>query len=68
MKEVKMGMGRRKLKFQQEGGGEWRLLGFLYADDLGLCGVGGRPKGNGRRFAEVRRRRGLKVSAGKRKV
>ena len=48
---------------------EWRLPGLLYADDLVLCGeseedlrvmVG--------QFAEVCRRRGLKVNAGKNKV
>ena len=49
-----------------EDGREWRFLGLLYADDLVLCGeleedlrvmVGW--------FAEVCRRRGLKVNAGK---
>ena len=48
---------------------EWRLPGLLYADDWVLCGeleedlrvmVG--------RFAEVCRRRGLKVDGGKSKV
>ena len=52
-----------------EDGREWRLPGLLYADDLILCGeseedlrmmVG--------RFAEVCRRRGLKVNADKSKV
>ena len=52
-----------------EDGREWRLPGFLYADDLVLCGeseedlrlmVGW--------FPGVRRRRGLKVNAGKSKV
>ena len=37
MKEVKMGMGKRRMRFQEEGR-EWRLPGFLYADDLVLCG------------------------------
>ena len=37
MKELKTGMGRRGVRFQ-EGGREWRLPGFLYADDLVLCG------------------------------
>ena len=59
MKEVKMGMGRRGLS----------LPGLLYADDLVLCGesendlrvmVG--------RFAELFRRRGLKINAGKSRV
>ena len=68
MKEVKMGMGRRGVRFQKEGR-EWRLPGLLYADDLVLCGeseedlrvmVG--------RFFEVCRRSGLKVNEGKNKV
>ena len=55
------------MRYQKEGR-EWRLPGFLYADDLVLCGeleedlrvmVGW--------FAEVYRRRGLKVNAGKSK-
>ena len=37
MKEVKMGMGRRGVRFQEEGR-EWRLPGLLYAGDLVLCG------------------------------
>ena len=32
MKEVKMGMGRRGVRFQEEGR-EWRLPGLLYAND-----------------------------------
>ena len=68
MKELKMGMGRRGVRFQEEGI-EWRLPGLLYADDLVLCGdleedlraiVG--------RFIEVCRRRRLKVNAGKSKM
>ena len=35
MKEVKMVIGRRGVKFQE--GREWRLHGLLYADDLVLC-------------------------------
>ena len=63
-----MGIERRGLRFQEEGR-EWRLRGVLYSDDLVLCGeleedlramVG--------RFAELCRRRGLKVNAGKSKV
>ena len=66
--ELKMGMGRRGVRFQEEGR-EWKLPGLLYADDLVLCGeseedmwiiVGC--------FIKVWSRRGLKVSAGKRKV
>ena len=37
MKEVKMGMGRRGVRFQ-EVRREWRLPGLLYTDDLVLCG------------------------------
>ena len=33
MKEMKMGMGRRGVRFQEEGR-EWRLPGLLYANDL----------------------------------
>ena len=68
VREVKMGMGRRGVSVLEDER-EWRLLGLLYADDLILCGeseeklrvvVG--------RFAEVCKRRGLKVNAGKSKV
>ena len=64
MKEIKMGIGRRGVRFM-ENGRECRLPGLLYADDLVLCGeleedlramVG--------QFVEVCRRRGLKVNAG----
>ena len=34
MKKVKMGMGRRGVRFIEEGI-EWRLPGLLYTDDLG---------------------------------
>ena len=37
MKEVKMGMGRRGMRFLEDER-EWRLPGLLYADDLFLCG------------------------------
>ena len=37
MKKMKMGMGRKEMKFMEEGG-EWRSPNFLYADDLVLCG------------------------------
>ena len=37
MKEVKMGMERRRVRFQEEER-EWRLARLLYADDLVLCG------------------------------
>ena len=52
-----------------EEGREWRLPGFLYADDFFLCGE---SKEDLRMmagwFAEVCRRRGLKVNTGKSKV
>ena len=52
-----------------EDGREWRLLGLLYADDLVLCGE---PEEDLRvmvgQFAEVCRRRELKVNVGKSKV
>ena len=57
-----------EVRFQEEGR-EWRLPGLLYADDLVLCD---KSKKNLRvmvgRFAEVCRRRGLKVNEGKNKV
>ena len=37
MKELKIGIGRRLVRIQEEGR-EWRLPGLLYADDLVLCG------------------------------
>ena len=37
MKELKMWTGRRRVRFQKEGR-EWRFPGFLYGDDLVLCG------------------------------
>ena len=37
MKEVKMGMGRMRMRFLEEGK-ERRLAGLLYADDFILCG------------------------------
>ena len=48
MKEVKMGMGIRGVRFQEKGR-EWRLSSILYADDL-VCVSGGRPEGNDRTF------------------
>ena len=68
IKEVKIGMGKRGMRFREEGR-EGRLPGIFYANDLVLCSeseedlmaiVG--------HFIEVFRRRGLKVSAGKSKV
>ena len=37
MKEVKIGMRRREVKFLEESR-KWRLPGLLYADDMVLCG------------------------------
>ena len=37
MKEVNMGMGKRGMRFQEEGR-EWRLPDLLYLDDLVLYG------------------------------
>ena len=36
-KAAKMEMGRRRVRFLEDRR-EWRLPGFLYADDLVLCG------------------------------
>ena len=36
MKEVKMGMGGRRVSFLEDGR-EWRFPGCLYADNLVLC-------------------------------
>ncbi|MCQ7056811.1 hypothetical protein, partial [Clostridioides difficile] len=65
--EVKMGLGRTGLRLLKEGR-EWRLPGFLYADDLVLCGESEEDL-----MAMVpcfvgACRRGLKVNAGKSKV
>ena len=46
MKEVKIGMGRRGVRFQEEGR-ECRLPGLLNAVDLVLCSE---SEGNGRTF------------------
>ena len=61
MQEVKMEMGRRELRFLEEGR-EWILPGLLYEDDLALRVE---SEENQRamlgRFVEVFRRRGLQV-------
>ena len=68
MKELIMGMGRRGIKFQEEGR-EWRLPGILYADDLVLCGESEEDlREIVSHFIEVCRRRGQKINAGKSKV
>ena len=68
MKELKMGMGRRGVRCQEEGR-DGILPGHLYADDLVLCGE---PKEDLRvivgRFIEVGRRKCLKFNAAKSKV
>ena len=65
MKEAKMGMGKKGERFQEEGR-EWRLPGLLYEDDLVLCGKSEEDlRTMVGRFAEVCRRRGLEVNAGK---
>ena len=65
MKEVKMGMGRRGVRFLEEGR-ECGLPGLLYINDLVLCGESeGDLRALVGRFIEVCRRRGLRVNAGK---
>ena len=64
MNEVTMGMGKREVRFQEQGR-EGRLPGLLYVDDLVLCGESEKNlRARARRFVEVCRRRGLKVNAG----
>ena len=59
MKKVKIGMGRRGVRFQEEGK-EWRFPGLLYADDLILCGESEEHlRAILGRLIEVCRRRGL---------
>ena len=66
MKKVKMGMGRRGVRFQEEGR-EWRNRGFLYEDNLLLCDE---SEEDLRAIVarEVCRRRGQKINAGNSKV
>ena len=53
IKEVKMGMGRREVRFLEHGR-EWKLPGLLYADDLVLCGDSEEdPRVMVRQFAEM---------------
>ena len=47
--KVKMGMGKRGVRFQEEGR-EWRLPDLFYADDLVLGVSRRRTKGNGGTF------------------
>ena len=68
MKELKIGMGKRGVKFQEEGR-EWSLPGLLYADDMVLCGEWEEDlRAMVECFVEVCMRRGLKANAGKSKV
>ena len=63
-----MGLGRRGVRILEDGR-EQRLPGLLYADDSVLCGESKKDlRVIAGRFAEVCRRRGMKVSAGKSKV
>ena len=61
MNEVKIEMGRKGMRFVEDGG-EWRLLVLLYADDLFLCNESEEDLGAmvGRFVEECRR--GLKVN------
>ena len=68
MKEVKMRMGRKGMRFLEEGR-EWRLPGLLCAGELVLYGESDEElRALVGRFVEVCRRSGLKVNAGKSKV
>ena len=67
-KDVKMGIERTGVRFQEEGR-EWGLPGLFYADDLVLCDESEEElRAMVGRFAKVCRRKGLKVNAGKSKV
>ena len=68
IKEVKVRMGRRGVRFLDYGR-EWRLNGLLYTDDLVQCGESEEDlRVMGGWFAEVYSRRALKVNVGKSKV
>ena len=68
MKEVKMGVGRRRVRVLEDGR-EGRLPGLLYVDDLVLCGESEEDlRAMVGQFAEVCKKRGLKVNATKSKV
>ena len=63
-----MGMGRKGVRFQEEGK-KWRLPGLLYGDDLVLCGESEEDlRAIVGHFIEMCRRRGLKVNSDKSKV
>ena len=57
IKEMKTGMGRRGVRFLEDGR-TWRLPGLLYADDLVLRGELEDLRAMVERFVEVCRRRG----------
>ena len=62
MNEVKMGMRKRGVRYQEEGR-EWILPGLLYADDLVLCGESEKDlKAMVEFFGEMCRKRDLKVN------
>ena len=66
--DVVMEIARMGVK-RLEDNREWKLLGFLYADDLVLCGESEEDlKVMVGRFVEVYKRRALKVNAEKSKV
>ena len=65
--EVKVGMGRKGVRFLEEGK-EWRLPGLLHADTLVLCDESEEElKAMLGWLAEMCRRKDLKVNAGKSK-
>ena len=67
MKELKMGMGRRGMRFQEEVR-EWRLPSLLYTGDLVLCGESEEDlRAIVGRFIEACRRTCLKINGGKRR-
>ena len=68
LKQVKMGMGRRGVRFLEDER-EWRFPGLLYTHDLVLCGeLEDELRAMVHWFAEVFRRRRLKINAGKSKM
>ena len=63
MKEVKIGVGRRGVRFMEKGR-EWRLSVLFYAGDLVMCDESEKDlRAMVRLFVEVCRRRVLKVNA-----
>ena len=67
MKEIKMGIGRRGVRFLEDGR-EWRLPGLLYANDLVLCSESEEDlRMIVEQFAGENKKR-LKITAGKSKT